>query len=127
MKSGTEVSIGDELAVLQNPDLDIRLVELEGEYREAEARMRNLSLRSRGDEAIKSQLETQHELIESIKEMQRKTQEEVERLVVRAKREGIVMPPPDKEAQPANDGRLPGWTGSPLDEHNRGALVTAED
>ncbi len=127
VKSGTQVAIGDELAVLQNPDLDIRLVELEGEYREAEARMRNLSLRSRGDEAIKSQLETQHELIESIKEMQRKTQEEVERLIVRAKREGIVMPPPDKEEQPANDGRLPGWTGSPLDEHNRGALLTAED
>lgn len=127
IKAGTLVNEGDELAILTNPELDVRLVELEGEYREAEVRMRNLSLRSRADEAIKAQLETQRELIESIKQMKQKTEEEVARLTVRAKREGIVMPPPDKAPQPGDDGRLPGWTGSPLDEHNRGALLTAED
>jgi putative peptide zinc metalloprotease protein len=127
VKPGTSVEVGDEIARLQNPELDIRLVELEGEYREADVRMRNLSLRSRSDEAIKAQLETQHELIASILKMKEKTQEEIERLVIRAKREGIVMPPPDKEPQPGDDGRLPGWTGSPLEESNRGALLTAED
>jgi putative peptide zinc metalloprotease protein len=127
VKAGTQVRVGDEIAVLKNPDLEIRLVELDGEYREAEVKMRNLSLRSRADDAIKAQLETQQELIESIRSMREKTQEELDRLTVRAKRDGIVMPPPDKEPQPDNDGRLPGWTGSPLKEYNRGALLTAED
>ncbi|MGV3485892.1 MAG: hemolysin D [Planctomycetaceae bacterium] len=127
VKAGTQVKVGDELAILKNPDLEIRLVELEGEQREAEVRMRNLSLRSRADEAIKAQLETQQELIQSIEHMKQKTSEELDRLVVRAKREGVVMPPPDKQPQPDDDGRLPGWTGSPLEESNRGALLTAED
>jgi len=127
VKAGTQVKIGDELAVLKNPELEIRLVELEGEYQEAEVQMRNLSLRSRSDEAIKAQLETQQELMVSIVHMRQKTQEEIDRLTVKAKRDGIVMPPPDKEPQPGDDGRLPGWKGSPLEECNRGALLTAED
>jgi len=125
--AGTLVKSGDEIAVLKNPELDIRLVELEGEFKQAEVRLRNLALRSRGDDAINSQLKTQQKLIASITEMEKKTREEVDRLVVRAKREGIVIPPPDKAPQPGDDGRLPGWTGSPLDERNRGALLTAED
>ncbi len=72
-------------------------------------------------------METQQELITSLRQLQQKTQEEIDRLVVVAKRDGIVLPPPEKQAQSAGDGRLPGWTGSPLSEHNRGALLTAED
>ncbi len=127
IKPGTEVKAGDELALLTNPDLDIRLVELNGEFLQAETKMRNLSLRSRADEVVKSQLETQSELLDSIRKMREKTQEELDRLVVRAKRDGTVLPPPDKQSQPSDDGRLPGWTGSPLEECNRGALLTAED
>ena len=109
VKAGTQVKIGDELAVLKNPELEIRLVELEGEFREAEVQMRNLSLRSRSDKEIKAQLETQQELIVSIVHMKEKTQEEIDRLIVKAKREGVVMPPPDKQPQPGDDGRLTGW------------------
>ncbi len=127
VKEGTWVKEGDELAVLRNLDLDIRLVELQGREREAEVRLRNLSLRSRADETLKSQLETQQELIGSLRQLQQKTQEEIDRLVVLAKRDGIVLPPPEKQAQDRGDGRLPGWTGSPLHEYNRGALLTADD
>jgi len=127
VKQGTWVKQGDELAVLRNLDLDIRLTELKGREREAEVRLRNLALRSRADATLKTQLETQQELIASLQQLQQKTQEEIDRLVVVAKRDGIVLPPPEKQAQSGGDGRLPGWTGSPLSEHNRGALLTAED
>lgn len=127
VKAGTVVREGDELAVLKNPDLEIRLADLRGRQREAEAKLRNLSLRSREDDALKAQFETQQELIQSLDKLQRKTQEEIERLVVVAKRPGIVLPPPDKPDEKGGDGRLPGWTGSPLDARNRGALLTAED
>jgi len=127
VKAGTVVRQGDELAVLRNLDLSIRLTELDGKEREAEAKLRNLQLRSRADQTVKTQLETQIELIDSLKQLKQKTQEEINRLVVVAKRDGIVIPPPEKESQGGGDGRLPGWTGSPLAEHNRGALLTAED
>lgn len=126
VKAGTQVRAGDELAVLRNLDLNLRLTELVGQEKEAVARLRNLQLRSRADETLKAQLETQVELIESLRQMQEKTREEINRLVVVAKRDGVVIPPPEKAAQ-QSDGRLPGWTGSPLAEYNRGALVTADD
>ncbi len=126
VKAGTLVRTGDELAVLQNLDLNLRLTELIGQEKEAVAKLRNLQLRSRADQTLKAQLETQVELIESLHQLQEKTQEEINRLVVVAKRDGVVIPPPEKQAQ-GGDGRLPGWSGSPLSDYNRGALLTAED
>jgi putative peptide zinc metalloprotease protein len=59
--------------------------------------------------------------------MRAKTAEELQRLTVRAKRSGYVIPPPYRAPQDTGDGRLPGWTGSPLEEKNRGATLTADD
>ncbi len=123
----TVVSIDDPIAVLKNPDLDIRLADLRGEEQVAKLQLKNLSSRSRNNEGVKAQLETQAELLESIQSLRVKTEEEKERLTVRAKRTGYVIPPPYKQPQDTGDGRLPGWTGSPLQEKNRGALLTADD
>jgi putative peptide zinc metalloprotease protein len=127
VKAGTKVKEGDELAVLQNPELQLRLVDLQGRQREAEAKLRNLSLRSRDDEALKAQFETQQEVIDSLRDLEEKTRDEISRLVVIAKRPGVVWPPPNKDQQATEDGRLPTWSGSPLDQRNVGALLTAED
>lgn len=127
VKAGTKVKEGDELAVLQNPELQLRLVDLQGRQREAEAKLRNLSLRSRDDEALKAQFETQQEVIDSLRDLEEKTRDEISRLVVIAKRPGVVWPPPNKDQQGTEDGRLPTWSGSPLDQRNVGALLTAED
>lgn len=127
VKSGQEVRAGDELAVLKNMELHIRLAELQGKEREAKLKLSNLGRRSRNDPALKAQEKTQRELIESMQKMQAKTQEEIDRLVVIAKRDGIVFPPPERSGEGPDDGRLPSWSGSPLDEHNRGALLSADD
>ncbi len=123
----TLVSAGDPIAQLKNPDLQIRLAELQGEEEVANVQLRNLAYRSRNDAALKAQIDTQEELLESIQSMRAETEEEIERLTVRAKREGYVIEPPYRAAQDTGDGRLPGWTGSPLEERNRGALLTADD
>jgi putative peptide zinc metalloprotease protein len=123
----TMVSLNDPIAVLKNPDLEIRLADLRGEEQVAKLQLKNLSSRSRNNEGVKAQLETQAELLESIQSLRLKTEEEKERLTVRATRTGYVIPPPYKQPQDTGDGRLPGWTGSPLQEKNRGALLTADD
>ncbi len=118
---------GDPIAILENPDLEIRLAELQGEEQIADVQLRNLTFRSNRDRSLKAQIETQEELLRSIQSMRKKTMEELDRLTVRAKRNGYVIPPPYREPRDTGDGRLPGWTGSPLEEKNRSAMLTADD
>jgi len=124
---GEQVNVDDKIAVLKNPDLEIRFADLKGEEAVAEVKLRNMVLRSRNDYALKAQLDTQVELLESIRALKAKTKEELDRLVIKAKQEGFVLPPPKKNPQEAGDGRLPGWTGTPLDPRNRGAMLTPDD
>lgn len=121
------VKSGDPIVQLKNPDLEIRLADLKGQEAVAEVQLRNLAYRSRKDAPLKAQIDTQEELLESIQSLLSKTEEEIERLTVRAKRDGYVIVPPFRAPQETGDGRLPGWTGSPLDEKNLGALLTADD
>ncbi|MEM1068763.1 MAG: hemolysin D, partial [Planctomycetota bacterium] len=121
------VAEGDEIAILENPDLAIRLADLKGQEQIAEVELNTLSYRSRNEAALVAQLDTQTKLLKSIRELRAKTEEELERLTVRATRDGYVIPPPSRAPQDTNDGRLPGWTGSPLNAKNRGALLTADD
>lgn len=123
----TIVRAGDPIAVLKNPDLELRLADLRGEETLSRVRLKNMSMRSRDDIALKAQIETQTELLESIQSLRAKTEEEIARLTVRAKRDGYIIPPPLRQPQNSPDGRLPGWVGSPLESSNRGALLTADD
>ncbi len=127
VQPGTIVKAGDVIAKLKNPDLEIRLVDYQGEEQIAKVQLQNLAKRSRNDRSLSAQLETQVEMLESIQALKAKTQDEINRLTVRANRDGIVLPPPERKPQDDQDDRLPSWSGSPLEERNRGALLTAED
>jgi len=121
------VEVGDHIAVLENPDLQIRLAELKGREQIAKIQLSTLSRRSGRDRSLVAQIQTQEELLQSIRSMRMKTGEEFRRLTVKAKRSGFVIPPPHRAPQDSGDGRLPGWTGTPLQEKNRTAMLTADD
>ena len=124
---GVQVNEGDVIAILRNPELEIRLADLEGEEEVALLQLENLSKRVRFNTAVAAQFETQRKVLESIREMKAKTKEELDRLTVKATRAGYVLPPPERKEQDTGDERLPGWSGSPLEEKNRGAALTADD
>ena len=121
------VNQDDAVAILRNPDLEIRLADLSGRQQVAEVELRNLSYRSRNDAALKAQIDTQEQLLDAIKLLREKTEEEIKELTVLAPRTGFVIPPMDRPQGNPDDGRLPTWTGSPLEPKNRGAMLTAED
>src|SRR5262249_51380890 len=50
-------------------------------------------------------------------------QGDLQRLHLVAPRAGQVIPPPAQAAPPSAEGKLPMWSGSPLDEHNLGATL----
>ncbi len=127
VKPGTRVSEGDLVAVLDNPELTIRLADLRGEEKLAQLQLTNLGIRSRGDEALKAQLQTHEEILASVRDLLGRTEEEIERLTVRAPRDGYVIPPPEKQPRDEGDGRLPGWTGTPLSSENLGATLREDD
>jgi putative peptide zinc metalloprotease protein len=117
----------ETIAVLENPDLDIQLADLKGREEIGLVQLKSISLRARSDESVKIQKQTQLELLDSIQKQRAKLEEEKNRLTVRAKRDGFVIEPPHRAKENGEDGRLPGWTGSPLDRKNLGALMTADD
>ena len=124
---GTLVSVGDTVAMLQNEELEYRLTDLRGRLEVAEVQLQNLQRRSFDDDTLKAQEDTQMELIASIGSMIQKAEQEQARLTVTARHAGYVLPPPDRQPPPGDDGRLPGWTGTPLDDKNLGAMLTPDD
>jgi putative peptide zinc metalloprotease protein len=124
---GQRVEAGDVIAVLRNRDLELRMADLEIEETVAEIQFEKLRDRVFGDRSLAAQLETQQEVLESIRELKKKTQVELDRLTIRAPISGYVIPPPRRAPKEDPNGQLPSWTGSPLEVRNRGATLTADD
>lgn len=118
---------GDPVAVLVNSQLDIQLADLQGRERISEVQLANLSRRSSVDESVKTQRDTQQELLESIRQQRGKIELEKDRLIIKANRDGFVIKPVARPAEENADGRLSGWSGTPLDSRNLGAYLTADD
>ena len=52
---------------------------------------------------------------------------DLDRLRLTAPVAGIVLPPPTRPRQPPTDDVLPAWSGSPLEDNNRGAHLAESD
>lgn len=124
---GAQVKQGEIVAELENRDLLVELAHLQGEEKQAEVRLANMRFRERRDPSVSADLRRQEELLQSFRQLRAKTEEEIEQLTVRAHVDGHVLPPPRRPENKSEDGRLPTWSGSPLAEKNRGALLMAED
>jgi putative peptide zinc metalloprotease protein len=108
--------------------LEIRKVELLGEEKRATVQLTSLERLMHNDrQEASAQLSSQHELLMSLQKSRAKAEDDVNRLVIVSPRDGIVFPPPRKEPQPGDEGRLPSWTGSPLENENRGAMLADSD
>jgi putative peptide zinc metalloprotease protein len=127
VKPGESVDAGDTIAVLKNPDLEMRMQDLEIEEAVATTQLEKLRDRVFSNRSLAGQLETQREILDSIKELKKKTQVEIDRLTIAAPISGIVIPPPRRPQRDAGDGQLPSWSGSPLELQNRGAMLSSED
>ncbi|MCA9137843.1 MAG: HlyD family efflux transporter periplasmic adaptor subunit [Planctomycetales bacterium] len=124
---GDVVKAGDTIAILKNPDLEMRMQDLEIEEAVAKTQLENLLKRGFSDRSLAAQLETQQEILDSVVELKKKTQIEIDRLTITAPIAGIVIPPPRRPSRDSGDGQLPSWSGSPLELHNRGAMLTSDD
>jgi putative peptide zinc metalloprotease protein len=123
VKAGQLVRQGDELARLSSIDLDLAITELEGKEADARTRLASLERERFTDPAAGLEIGTVKESLKSILEQLEKKRTNRTELVLRAPRSGIVLPAPRVKEQPAASGKLPPWSGSPLDPKNLGATL----
>ena len=124
VKPGDVVRKGAELARLSSIDLDLQIAELEGKVGGFESRLEALKRQRFTDPAAGLQVGAVEESLESVREQLVKKRKDREDLVLVAPRDGVVLPAAGVKPQPGDGGRLPTWSGNPLDDRNLGATFT---
>jgi putative peptide zinc metalloprotease protein len=64
------------------------------------------------------QIDPQKEQVEALQKLLAEKTAELAKLRVTSPVDGVVLPPPTRPRSGPDDGRLPGWTGSPFDKKN---------
>ncbi len=121
VKPDAVVEKGQVLARLTSIDLDLAIADLEGREAQAASRLAALERERFTDPAAGLEIGTVEESLASLREQLVEKRRDREELVLRAPRDGVVIPAPSVKPQPDATGRLPAWTGHPLDEKNLGA------
>ena len=127
VKPGDVVTEGQILAKLDNIDLLLRVEELKGELAQLEEQRANLHKQRFQDTRVAMQIPAVDAMIETAKQQLADEQEKQGRLEIIAPVSGTVFPPPIKPHRDTNDGRLPGWSGSPFHKKNEGAVMMEAD
>jgi putative peptide zinc metalloprotease protein len=123
VKQGDVVRKGAELARLSSVDLDLQIAELEGKATGFESRLKALQRERFSDPAAALELGTVEESLASVREQLAKKRSDREELVLVAPRDGVVLPASSVKPQPDKGGKLPTWSGNPLDDSNLGATL----
>jgi len=128
MIPGQTVSTGDVIARLENPELALEIVRLEGQLRLTNSRLSSLSSRVFDDDTVAAGLVVTQEIIEDLQQQLEQRQSEAETLVMRSPRRGVIMTSP-QNLEHRTAGTLVGWARTPLDSRNidcnleRGTLI----
>ncbi|NDC64414.1 MAG: HlyD family efflux transporter periplasmic adaptor subunit [Planctomycetia bacterium] len=121
VKPGAKVGKGDELARLSSIDLDLEIADLEGKAAQSRSRLDSLRRERFSDPAAGLEIGTVEESLASVEEQLVKKRKDRGDLVLVAPRDGVVLPATGVQPRPDPTGKLPSWTGHPLDEQNLGA------
>lgn len=126
VSEGDYVQKGQTLALLADPDLDVRIRELEREAARLKTQLENLPALAKLDPTAEAQIPIVQKALEAaVKDLQQRM-EDKERLVIRATKNGVVVPAPlAKKIE--RDGLLPSWYGTPFQERNLGAFMKTGD
>lgn len=128
-RPGDQVQPDEVIAQLDNIDLELQLLRLESDYEMAMTRYRTLKDQQYTDQLSMAQLDTQAEIVRSKQELRDRVVDKIKMLQIKAKEQGVIMPPPNKPVpkQAEAEEQLPNWSGSPFDEKNQGAFFSESD
>ena len=117
------VKQGDLLVEVANDQLDYQIAELQSEAKEARAKYKHLMMISQYDSKRAKEINQALSNLENLENQIQQKLKDKKRLQIRAHANGIVISPPRVAPKDADSGELGEWSGTPLDEKNRGAFL----
>lgn len=120
VESGQQVTRGDDLAVLQNPELARLVINLERERDDLERQIEHLKRRRFGDPSVGLELPALNEKLASTREELRENQLLVENLRIVTPADGTVFPVSAAASGDAKQSAKPDWS---LDPSKVGAML----
>ena len=121
--AGTPVKRGDVLARLADPQVELALAQQEGEYQVRRVRYEQIQSLRVWDERSSTQIPTARAALADAEAQLAERRRQAQQLVLTAPVDGVVVAPPAVDATADDDGRLPTWSGSPLEARNAGCWI----
>ena len=122
VRIGEQVKQGQVIATLDEPRLRASLIQLEGDLNLQRVRLDQLERRRVAEPALASLIPTARESVNDLEHQVAQRQQDLERLVLRAPRDGKILAISQHRSQ-MRAGSLPTWMGSALEERNRGSYL----
>ena len=123
LPAGASVAAGDVVVQLRNPELELALLEAAGAVREQRSRLAQLQSLQAALPSVARQLPTAQAELQAVETLLAEHQALVDALTLRAPVAGQVVATPDRFIERRRSDQLRAWSGSPLDEKNRGAWI----
>ena len=122
VRLGQRVEAGQEVARLEEPRFKVTLTKLEGDLNQQRLRLEQLERRRVSEPNVAQSIPTVREAVRDLEQQLVQRHQDAERLVLRSPCAGTVLPAPRQRGM-TTSGALSTWTGSPLDERNRGGFL----
>lgn len=123
VRTGQRVTEGDIIGRLTNEELVLQLERQKNEVARLGLRLRYLETQRGSSETSSMRLPSARDALASASRRLEQLRSEVERLRILSPRSGVVLPPPNLPRPLTSEETLAEWTGTPLEEGNRGATV----
>lgn len=120
---GEYVQEGQPLMRLENEELLEQLATAHGSWRAAQTQLEQTQQRRRADETAWDLLPSLEESVRILKQRFDRLQSDVDKLVIRAPRAGVLLAPLDRHLSVEESDQLPQWSGSPFSQRNIGAWL----
>jgi putative peptide zinc metalloprotease protein len=120
---GAEVNVGEIIARLRSPELELAVQDLEAAVRDRRARLHQLRTLQASLPAALRMIPTAVAELADAEAQLAVRRAMVETLIIRAPIAGRILAPPKRKAERPGAGELRTWSGSPLDEQNLGAWI----
>ena len=124
VEPGQVVKKGDILAILENDDLAQEIQQLETAYDQIKSQLGSLKRHSFSNNDAQLQIPEVEASLRGTERQLVKKYEEQEHLTLIAPRDGVVIPPSPVAKRPAVEGGLSGFSGTPFDAKNNGAILS---
>jgi len=118
----TNLQPGALIARLQNDQIDLEVLKLQGQIKEQQIRISTLQKRQVDDPEAARELPTAQEQLIDLKEQLEQRKIDQRRLTLTAPVAGTLIPAPRQPAS-TEEGALPDWTGSPFDAENKNCFL----